>query len=81
MKEETFGPVIGIMAVDSDEAAVRLMNDSDYGLTSSIWTSDAAAAERIGDCLETGTVFMNRCWTCFNPSGAIAWTRDLLGSA
>jgi acyl-CoA reductase-like NAD-dependent aldehyde dehydrogenase len=60
MNEETFGPVVGVMAVDSDEEAVRLMNDSEYGLTCSIWTSDVAAAERIGDCLDTGTVFMNR---------------------
>ena len=61
MVEETFGPVVGIMKVKSDEEAIKLMNDSPYGLTASIWTKDAAAAEKIGNQLETGTVFMNRC--------------------
>ena len=61
MYEETFGPVVGIMKVKSDEEAVRLMNDSPYGLTASIWTSDEEAALRIGGQIETGTVFMNRC--------------------
>ena len=48
MREETFGPVVGIMPVRDDEEAIRLMNDSDFGLTASIWTADVAAAERIG---------------------------------
>ena len=61
MREETFGPVAGIMKVSSDAEAVRLMNDSRYGLTASLWTRDAEAAMRIGGQLETGTVFMNRC--------------------
>ena len=61
MRDETFGPVVGIMLVEGDEEAVRLMNDCRYGLTASVWTRDADAAERIGDALETGTVFMNRC--------------------
>ena len=61
MTEESFGPVVGIMKVASDDEAIRLMNDSPYGLTASVWTEDAAAAERIGDGIETGTVFMNRC--------------------
>lgn len=61
MTEETFGPVVGIMKVGGDDEALRLMNDSDYGLTASVWTQDAAAAEEIGNRLETGTVFMNRC--------------------
>jgi acyl-CoA reductase-like NAD-dependent aldehyde dehydrogenase len=61
MTEESFGPVVGIMAVDGDEQAVKLMNDSCYGLTASIWTKDQAAAVRIGDHVETGTWFMNRC--------------------
>ena len=61
MWEETFGPVVGIMKVRNDEEAIRLMNDSPYGLTASIWTEDAEAAARIGDALATGTVFMNRC--------------------
>lgn len=61
MYEETFGPVVGIMKVKSDEEAVALMNDSPYGLTASIWTSDEDAALKIGGKIETGTVFMNRC--------------------
>lgn len=71
MMEESFGPVVGIMKVKSDEEAVRLMNDSPYGLTAGIWTSDLDAAERIGDQVETGTVFMNRC-DYLDP--ALAWT-------
>ncbi|HMV69245.1 MAG TPA: aldehyde dehydrogenase family protein, partial [Myxococcota bacterium] len=61
MREETFGPVVGIMPVDSDQQAVALMNDSRYGLTASIWTSDAEAAASLGDAIDTGTVFLNRC--------------------
>lgn len=71
MTEESFGPVVGIMPVESDEAAVALMNDSRYGLTASIWSSDEGAALRIGDELETGTVFLNRC-DYLDP--ALAWT-------
>lgn len=71
MREENFGPVVGIMAVADDDEAVRLMNDSDYGLTASIWTSDLERAERLGDRIETGTVFMNRC-DYLDP--ALAWT-------
>ncbi|MEE4300769.1 MAG: aldehyde dehydrogenase family protein [Pseudomonadales bacterium] len=61
MTEENFGPVAGIMAVDSDEEALSLMNDSRYGLTASIWTKDREAAEHLGERIDTGTVFMNRC--------------------
>lgn len=61
MLEETFGPAIAIMKVADDDAAVELMNDSRFGLTAAIWTSDAERAERMGRKLETGTVFMNRC--------------------
>jgi acyl-CoA reductase-like NAD-dependent aldehyde dehydrogenase len=61
MTEETFGPVVGIMKVASDEAAIRLMNDSPYGLTAALFTRDLAAAEVIGARIETGTVFLNRC--------------------
>ena len=61
MRDESFGPVVGIMKVGSDEEAIRLMNDSPYGLTAAIWTRDVDAAERIGGEVETGTVFMNRC--------------------
>jgi acyl-CoA reductase-like NAD-dependent aldehyde dehydrogenase len=71
MREESFGPVVGIMPVSDDEEAVQLMNDSEYGLTASIWTRDAAAAAAIGVRLETGTVFMNRC-DYLDP--ALAWT-------
>src|SRR5258706_7008 len=71
MTDETFGPVVGIMAVDGDEQAIKLMNDSRYGLTASIWTKDADAAVRIGDQVETGTWFMNRC-DYLDP--ALAWT-------
>ena len=71
MTEESFGPVVGIMAVDSDEQAIGLMNDSRYGLTASIWTQDTDVALRIGDRVETGTWFMNRC-DYLDP--ALAWT-------
>jgi acyl-CoA reductase-like NAD-dependent aldehyde dehydrogenase len=71
MSEESFGPVIGIMKVGSDDEAVRLMNDSQYGLTAAVWTRDEAAAIAIGDRIETGTWFMNRC-DYLDP--ALAWT-------
>lgn len=61
MKEETFGPVLPIMRVSSDEEAVQLMNESDYGLTASVWTQDLAAGERLLKLLDAGTVFINRC--------------------
>lgn len=61
MKEETFGPVMPIMKVSSDEEAVSLMNDSDYGLTASVWTKDIARGEELIDDIEAGTVFINRC--------------------
>jgi len=71
MVEESFGPVVGIQAVKDDEEAVKLMNDSRYGLTASIWTPDADEALQIGDRVETGTWFMNRC-DYLDP--ALAWT-------
>jgi acyl-CoA reductase-like NAD-dependent aldehyde dehydrogenase len=71
MMEETFGPVVGIMKVKDDDEAIRLMNDSPYGLTASIWTKDIDAAERIGSRVETGTVYMNRC-DYLDPG--LAWT-------
>jgi len=70
MTEESFGPVVGIMAVESDEQAIEMMNDSPYGLTAAIWTSDEEAATRIGDQVNTGTWFMNRC-DYLDP--ALAW--------
>jgi len=71
MTEESFGPVVGIMPVQDDAEAVRLMNDSEFGLTASVFTSDVDAAIRIGDQVETGTWFMNRC-DYLDP--ALAWT-------
>ncbi len=70
MREETFGPVVGIMPVSSDEQAVELMNDSPYGLTASVWTRDVEAAITIGSRVNTGTWFMNRC-DYLDP--ALAW--------
>lgn len=61
MREETFGPVVGIMKVKGDAEAIPLMNDSQYGLTASLWTNDVERATNIGRQIETGTVFMNRC--------------------
>ncbi len=61
MREESFGPIVGIMKVRDDEEAIQLMNDSPYGLTASIWTRDTDRAAAIGDRIETGLVFMNRC--------------------
>ena len=71
MREESFGPVVGIMKVSSDEEAISLMNDSDFGLTASLWTNDIDAAAEIGRRIETGTIFMNRC-DYLDP--ALCWT-------
>jgi acyl-CoA reductase-like NAD-dependent aldehyde dehydrogenase len=71
MRDESFGPVVGIMPVSGDDEAIRLMNDSDFGLTASLWTADLERAIRIGDSIETGTVFMNRC-DYLDP--ALCWT-------
>ncbi len=59
--KETFGPVVAVMPVSDDQAAIAAMNDSRFGLTASVWTDDGEAALRIGERLETGTVFQNRC--------------------
>jgi len=61
MRDESFGPVVGLMKVDNDAEAIQLMNDSPYGLTASIWTNNKEVAISLGEQLETGTVFMNRC--------------------
>lgn len=71
MKDESFGPVVGIMRVRSDDEAISRMNDSQYGLTASIWTSDESAALRIGSQIKTGTIYMNRC-DYVDP--VLAWT-------
>lgn len=77
MRDENFGPVVGIMPVKDDNEAIRLMNDSEFGLTASLWTPDLDRAAAIGDQVETGTVFMNRsdyldpslCWTGCKNTG------------
>lgn len=61
MREETFGPVIPVCKVSSDDEAVTLMNDTQYGLTASVWTKDIQRAHELIDRLESGTVFVNRC--------------------
>ncbi|MEO0370873.1 MAG: aldehyde dehydrogenase family protein [Pseudomonadota bacterium] len=77
MRDESFGPVVGIMSVSGDDDAVALMNDSAFGLTASLWTQDVDRAAAIGNRIETGTVFMNRadyldpglCWTGCKQTG------------
>ncbi len=77
MREESFGPLVGIMPVEDDEEAVRLMNDSPYGLTAALWTGDVERAEALGARLEFGTIYMNRadyldpalCWTGCKQTG------------
>ncbi|MTI17576.1 aldehyde dehydrogenase family protein [Rhodobacteraceae bacterium RKSG542] len=77
MQDESFGPIFGIIPVDSDEEAIELMNDSVFGLTASLWTKDPERAARVGEQIETGTVFMNRadyldpalCWTGCKDTG------------
>ncbi|KAJ3168905.1 hypothetical protein HDU88_001232 [Geranomyces variabilis] len=77
MTEESFGPVVGVMKVADDAEAVRLINDSEFGLTASLWTKDVDSAMQIADQINTGTVFMNRCdyldpalpWTGVKDSG------------
>ncbi len=71
MRDESFGPVVGIMPVKDDAEAIALMNDCQFGLTAAIFTKDADAADTIGAQLETGTVFMNRC-DYLDP--ALCWT-------
>ncbi len=71
MMEETFGPTVGIMKVKNEDEAAKLMNDSPYGLTACVWTSDKEFAERFGPRINTGTFFMNRC-DYLDPG--LAWT-------
>ncbi|RDL30779.1 putative Succinate-semialdehyde dehydrogenase [Venustampulla echinocandica] len=71
MTEETFGPVIPVMKVKSDDEAVKLMNDSQFGLTASIWTKDTEKGAELAESVEAGTVFVNR---CDFPSPDLAWT-------
>ncbi|BGP45023.1 hypothetical protein JCM10450v2_000838 [Rhodotorula kratochvilovae] len=77
MSEETFGPVMGVMKVKDDDEALRLINDSPFGLTCSVWTKDTDAYYRLVDDIDAGTVYLNRCdyldpalvWTGFKESG------------
>ena len=71
MTEESFGPVVGIQSVSSDEEAIALMNDSEFGLTASVFTCDLDAGAAIGGRVDTGTFFVNRC-DYLDP--ALAWT-------
>jgi acyl-CoA reductase-like NAD-dependent aldehyde dehydrogenase len=71
MTEETFGPIIPVMKVKDDAEAIRLMNDSEFGLTASIWTKDTARGAELADSVEAGTVFVNR---CDYPAPDLAWT-------
>ncbi len=85
MRDESFGPVVGIMSVKNDEEAIELMNDCQFGLTAAIFTADAEAADAIGARLETGTVLMNRadyldpalCWTGCKNTGRGAGLSEL----
>jgi len=71
MKEETFGPVIPVMKVKNDSEAIKLMNDSEFGLTASIWTKDTAKGAELAEDVDAGTVFVNR---ADYPSPDLAWT-------
>lgn len=71
LTDESFGPVIPIVPVNGDEEAIALMNDTDFGLTASVWTSDLEKGEQIGDLIDAGTVFVNR---SDYPDPHLAWT-------
>lgn len=71
MVEETFGPIVAVQPVSGDGEAVQLMNDSDFGLTASVWTKDLLAGKALAESIEAGTVFVNR---CDYPSPDLAWT-------
>lgn len=71
MQRESFGPILAIAVVDSDEEALEKMNASSLGLTASVWTKDRERAERMARALEFGTVYMNRC-DALDP--ALPWT-------
>ena len=77
MRDESFGPVIGIMPVDDDDQALRLMNDTAFGLTASVWTADHERGDALVRRVRAGTAFVNRCdyvdpslpWTGFGDTG------------
>jgi acyl-CoA reductase-like NAD-dependent aldehyde dehydrogenase len=70
MREETFGPILPVMAFDSDDDAIRLANDSDYGLSASVWTGDRARGESLARRINAGTVMVNDAVACFGISEA-----------
>jgi acyl-CoA reductase-like NAD-dependent aldehyde dehydrogenase len=70
MREETFGPVLPIAAFDTDDEAVKLANDSEFGLAASIWTRDNARGERLARLIQAGTVMVNDAVSCFGISEA-----------
>jgi acyl-CoA reductase-like NAD-dependent aldehyde dehydrogenase len=70
MREETFGPVLPIMPFDDDEQAIRLANDSEYGLAASIFTRDSSRGERLARRIHAGTVMVNDVISCFGISEA-----------
>jgi len=70
MREETFGPVLPIMSCDSDDEAVRLANDSQYGLAASVWTRDPKRGQRLARRIHAGTVMVNDVISCFGISEA-----------
>lgn len=77
MREESFGPIVGVEKVKSDAEAVAKINDSNYGLTASVFTPSRERALALGSEISAGTVFMNRCdaldpllpWTGVRDSG------------
>lgn len=71
MQDETFGPVIPVQSVSSDAEAIGLMNESQFGLTASIWTKDVQKGHELAEEVEAGTVFVNR---ADYPSPDLAWT-------
>jgi acyl-CoA reductase-like NAD-dependent aldehyde dehydrogenase len=78
MREETFGPVLPIMPFDTDDEAVRLANDSDYGLAASVWTRDRSRGEALARRIHAGTVMVNDAVSCFGvseaPHGGVKWS-------
>ncbi len=70
MREETFGPVLPVMACADDDEAVRLANDSEYGLAASVWTRDRKRGERLARRIHAGTVMVNDVISCFGISEA-----------